>query len=163
MRVGIIVHSQSGHTLAVAQKLEEKLAEEGHDVSLNRVEAAEPTTSSACGVAPRTKPAAARYEKIVFGSPVRGGELPPPMARYLDQVSSLGGKPVAFLLTHFLRRAWGTEQTIAQMTELCESKGATVVGSADVRWPNLQRGRDIQKAVDKLGQLLASAPSDGRT
>lgn len=156
MTIGIIVYSQTGHTYAVARELRDKLADEGHDVTLERVEAAELTAGGGSDVTLKTKPTAARCEQIVFGSPVRGGELPPPMAGYFDQLPSLEGRQVALLLTHFLRRAWGTEQTIAQMTELCESKGATVIGSTDVRWPNLQRGRDIRQAVDKLSELLSS-------
>ena len=37
MKIGIIVYSQTGNTLKVAKRLEEKLSEEGHKVKLEEI------------------------------------------------------------------------------------------------------------------------------
>jgi flavodoxin len=37
MKIGIIVHSQTGHTYSVVQKLQEKLLAAGHSVNIERI------------------------------------------------------------------------------------------------------------------------------
>ncbi len=37
MKIGIIVHSQTEHTYSVAQKLQDKLLDNGHETNLERV------------------------------------------------------------------------------------------------------------------------------
>ncbi len=40
------------------------------------------------------------------------------------------------------------------MTEVCESKGANVIGSGDVRWFSLRRKQGIAETVEDLSGLL---------
>ena len=101
MNIGIIVYSQTGHTLSVAMKLEEKLSAAGHVVNLERVEIYGPDRPGATHVSLKTKPSIDAYDALVFGSPVRGGMMPPAMTSYLEQVTSLQGKRVVCLVTHF--------------------------------------------------------------
>jgi flavodoxin len=154
MNIGIIVYSQTGHTLAVAKALENKLTAAGHAVKLDRVEAAVPMSPAEAGVRLKTKPEIGTYDAVVFGSPVIGGALPPAMSGYMAQLPSLQGKKVACLVTHFFRAAWGADQTIAQMEVLCESKGATVCGVGDVKWFQLRRKRQIDEVVERMSRLF---------
>ena len=154
MNIGIIVYSHTGHTLSVAMKLKEKLSAAGHVVTLEQIETAGPVSLSATSAELKTKPAIDTYEALVFGSPVRGGVPAPPMMSYLEQVTSLEGKKVACLVTGFFPPGWGRNQTVAQMIEICESKGATVCGSGSVGWSSLQRKRQISKVVDSLSALF---------
>ena len=158
MKIGIVVHSNSGHTLTVAEQLRDRLAADGLDVTLHQVEAAKLARPGSTSVSLRRRLALDGYDKLAIGSPVNGGSVSGPMATFLDGVPSLEGQHVAFVVTHFFRLGWGAEQAIEQMTELYESKGGTVIGWADVRWPNLRRRRDIRRAVDKLSSLLLPAP-----
>jgi len=161
MKIGIVVHSKSGHTLAVAEELRDRLANDGLDVTLRQVKTAGTARPGSADVSLTSRPPLDGYGKLVLGSPVNGGSMSTAMATYLEGVSSLEGRHVAFLLTHLFPRAWGAEQTIEQMTKVCESKGARVIGWAYVRWLNLRRRRDIQRAVDKLTRFLSSAQSVG--
>jgi multimeric flavodoxin WrbA len=154
MRIGIIVYSRSGHTLSVARKLEERLAVDGHDVTLEQLETVEPLDLSATTAALKNHPPSDRHDALVLGSPVNGGRMSAPMRSFLDQVPSLDGKRVAMLLTHFFPRAWGANQTIEEMTEVCESKGANVVGSGGVRWTSLRRRRRVAETVEDLSDLV---------
>jgi flavodoxin len=154
MNVGIIVYSRTDHTLSVARKLEERLSADGHAVTLEQLEIAGPVNPSATRAALKTRHAIDPYDALVFGSPVNGGRMSAAMNSYLEQVPSLQGKKVFLLLTHFFFRGWGAEQTIAQMTEVCESKGAAVRGSGTVRWTSLRRRRQIARAVDSLSGLF---------
>jgi len=92
MHIGIIVYSQTGHTLSVAAKLKEKLAAAGHEVNLKRVETTGPVRPGTINVTLATKPEIATYDALVFGTPVQGGVPASPMASYLAQLASLQGK-----------------------------------------------------------------------
>jgi multimeric flavodoxin WrbA len=154
MNVGIIVYSQTGHTLAVSERLQKAMSAAGHSVGLERLEIVGPAGLHPVGVPLKTKPEIAPYEALVFCTPVQGGEPAPPMAAYLEQLSSLQGKQVACLVTGFFPAGWGRNQTIAQMRATCESKGATVLGSGSVGWLSFSRGRQIAKLVAELGGLF---------
>jgi flavodoxin len=154
MKIGIIVYSHTGHTLSVATKLKERLSANGCAVNLEQVETIGPARPGATYVQLKTKPKVETYDALVFGSPVQGGTMPPAMARYLEQVTSLQGKKVACLVTHFFPPEWGANQTISQMKAICESKGATVCGWGDVGWPRLGLKRRVAGVVDHLESVL---------
>jgi flavodoxin len=154
MNIGIIVYSHTGHTLSVAMKLEEKLSAAGHRVTLERIETVGPATLNAEDAELETASAVGSYDALIFGAPVRGGTPAPPMRNYLEQIPSLHDKKVVCFVTHFFRWEWGANQTITQMTEICESKGATVCGSGHVQWPSLRRKRQISQVVDDLSRLF---------
>ncbi|MBN2392025.1 MAG: NAD(P)H-dependent oxidoreductase [Anaerolineae bacterium] len=154
MNIGIIVYSLSGHTLTVATRLKEILSADGHEVTLERVETVGPAKPQFENAELKTKPVAAAYDALVFACPVRGGTIPSPMKRYLEQLPSLQGKQVACLVTHFFQREWGANQVLAAMQTLCESKGATVRGVGEVRWFSLHRKQQIAEVVEELGRLF---------
>jgi len=101
MNIGIIVYSLSDHTLTAATRLKEKLTAGGHEVTLERVETVGPAKPQFENAELKTKPPVDAYDAVVFACPVRGGTVPPPMKRYLEQIPSLQGKQVACLVTHF--------------------------------------------------------------
>jgi multimeric flavodoxin WrbA len=155
MKIGIVVYSLSGHTLAAAESLQERLAADGHRVTLERLEMVGPARSSAeKGAELKTRPAVEPYDALVFACPVRGGLPPPPMASYLQQIPSLQDKKVACLVTHFFPRAWGGNQTLAAMTEVCTAKGATLCGAGSVRWFGPGRTGRMAQAVDAVVRCL---------
>jgi flavodoxin len=153
MHIGMIAYSQTGHTLSVAVKLK-KLSAAGHAVSLERLETVEPVRMYAANARLKTKPEIDTYDALVFGCPVQGGAPALPMASYLEQIASLQGKKVTCLATGVFPAGWGRNQTIAQMVETCESKGAAVCGSGSVGWWSLCRKRRIVEVVDDLSGCL---------
>lgn len=154
MNIGIIIYSQTGHTLAAATALKDKLSAAGHTVTLEQLKPVGQVDPSATHVELVAKPAVDAYDALVFGSPVVGGRISAPMASYLEQIASLQGKKVACLVTHFFVRNWGGNQTLKLMQEACEAKGATVCGSGDVQWFSLGRKRQIAKMVDELANCF---------
>lgn len=154
MKIGIIVYSQTGHTLSVAVKLKEALSAAGHTVSLEQVETVEPVRMYAANAQLKTKPQIDTYDALVFCAHVQGGALAPPMESYLEQITSLQGKTVACLVTGIFPAGWGRNQTVAQMIETCQSKGATVCGSGSVGWWSLRRRQQIAAVVEDLRGCL---------
>ena len=154
MNIGIIVYSRTKHTLSVAMQLKKALSAAGHAVNLEQVEIFEPDKPGVAVVQLKTRPETAPYDGLVFASPVRGGAMPPAMSSYLEQITSLQGKKVVCLVTHFFPPEWGANQTLNQMKEICESKGATIYGSGEVGWPRMGLKRRIADVVDSLSRMI---------
>ena len=154
LNIGIIVYSKTGHTLSVANRLKEKLSAAGHAVTLERLETVGEASPNDASVELKTMPAIDGYDALVFGSPVWGGAPAAPTVSYLEQIPSLQDKRVAVLVTGAFPAGWGRNQTVAKMTELCESKGATIIGSGSVGWLSFRRKRQITEIVDTLTRLF---------
>jgi menaquinone-dependent protoporphyrinogen IX oxidase len=155
MHIGIVVYSQTGHTLAVAEKLKETLAASGHRVTLEQVETVGAVSPAATQVTLKTSPEIEPYDALVLGTCVRGGEPALPMASYLALLPSLQSRKVACLATGFFPVAsWGRDQTLARMKEVLEAKGATVCGSGSVGWFSLSRRRQIVELVEAFSKLF---------
>jgi menaquinone-dependent protoporphyrinogen IX oxidase len=154
MNIGIVVYSRTGHTLSVAKELKEKLSAAGHVVNLDRVQTARPVNQGATRVQLETVPEIGKYDAVVFGCPVIEGAMPTAMSGCISQIGSLRGERVACLVTHFLQPAQGADQTISQMKEMCEFKGATVCGVGNVKWLQPRREQQIADVVEDLGRLF---------
>ena len=154
MNIGIILYSQTGNTLSVAQKLQEKLAAAGHTVTLEQIEV---VGEAAPGQAVqfKTAPDAAPYEALVLGGPVQAFSLNPVTQEYLKQCAPLQGKSVVCLVTQAFPFPWlGGNRAVHQIRRLCEAKGATVRGSGIVNWMKKSRDEQIVEVTDKLSRLF---------
>ena len=156
MSIGIIVYSHTGHTLAVARKLEERLSDDRHAVTLEELAIVGPGNPSAKTARLKSNPPIDRYDALVFASPVNGGRMCGAMNSYLDQIPDLQGKRVVCLVTHFLFESWGANQTLDQMKDICESRGATICGTGSVRWSSFCRGSRISRTVEHVANCLAN-------
>ncbi len=99
MNIGIIVYSQTGNTLHVAEKLKDRLIREGHSVNLEQITVVGGRTPKTKQFELATKPDAESYDAIVFGSAVEAFSLSEVLSRYLNTLGSLQGKRVACLVS----------------------------------------------------------------
>lgn len=154
MKIGIIVHSHTGNTFSVAQKLREKLAKAGHSVSLERVSCTNEDQIEAGKVHLTSKPPVSEYDMLIFGAPVRGFSLSPAMTAYLAQLDSFSDKEAACFLTEFFPfPSMGGNQAMKQMRALCSSKGIRIRETGIVNWSNLNRRKKIDELVERLGSM----------
>jgi multimeric flavodoxin WrbA len=155
MNIGIMVHSQTGHTLSVAQKIHETLNAQGHTVHLEKVEAAKDSVMDASSVVLTQTPKIDGFDWLIFAAPVRGGKLSPAMQAYLLQLPSLEGHRVSGFVTQFFPSpSLGGHQAIAQMHELCKAKSGDLVQTGIVNWlfPS-KRKKLTQETVERLTRL----------
>ena len=123
MKTGIIVYSQTGNTLSVAEKLKEKLAAAGHSAEIEQVTVAGGRKSGDRAFQLETRPDVAQYDALIFGSAVEAFSLSPVLKSYLAGVDSLQGKQVACLVTQSFPYPWmGGNRAIRQMRRLCKPK-----------------------------------------
>jgi NAD(P)H dehydrogenase (quinone) len=132
MNIGIIVYSQTGNTLKAAENVKDALAAKGHKVSIEQV-TTEGKVSPNTPVSLKSKPDAAKYDALVFASPVMAFSLNPVMKAYLPQIKELKGKKAAcFVVQGLPFNGMGGKQALKQMCGLLTSKGAQVVGTGVV-------------------------------
>ena len=155
MNIGIIVYSQTGNTLSVAKKLEEKLSSAGHSATLEQVKVVGERNQGDRNFQLETLPDTGPYDALVFGSAVEAFSVSLVLTTYLKQIESLQGKKVACLVTQFFPYPWmGGNRAIRQMRKLCEAKGATVCGLGIVSWMRSRREKTTTKTVDQLSKLF---------
>ena len=80
-----MVHSKTGNTLSVAEKLKTKLAAKGHSVTIERVSPTDEEEIMLNDVRLKNSPNIDAYDGIVFAGSVRAFSLSPAMAVYLKQ------------------------------------------------------------------------------
>ena len=154
MKFKMILYSRTGHTRRVGEEVAWHLFDSGHKVDVVNLESTVPLIMGAEHMAESEIAAIAGYDGLIIASPVHGGKMSEPIRKYIGSVKSFDGKPIVLLATHFLRNAWGAHQALLEMQNQCVSQEGTVLGSIEVRWFNLHRRRDIQKAVEKSTHWL---------
>jgi len=154
MNIGIILYSQTGNTLSVAQKLQEKLTVAGHSATIEQIEVVGEIAPGQA-VQFETAPDPTPYEALVLGGPVQAFSLNQATKEYLKQCASLEGKPVAYLVTQAFPYAWmGGNRAVRQMSALSEGKGGTTIGNGIVNWMRKTREAQIEEVTDKLSRLF---------
>ncbi len=153
MNIGLIVYSETGNTLSVAQKLEQALKTAGHTVTLEKIEAdKDPKTGMVSRL--RSAPAVDVYDAVVFASPVQAFSLAKGMSAYLAQISSLSGKKAACFITKQLKANWmGGTKAIRQITAACKEKGADVTLNGIICWSSENREAQIDEVVRRLSAI----------
>ncbi len=154
MKIGIIVHSQTGHTYSVAQKLQEKLSAAEHEVKVERVTPIGEVNPSSKNIKFETLPDLDAYDALIFGAPVQAFSLSAVMKTYMNQIKSLNDKKVACFVTKGVPFNWtGGNKAISQMKKIIESQGGTVIGTGIVIWRD-KREEQIVELVEKFSKLF---------
>ena len=154
MNIGIILYSQTGHTLSVAEKLQKQLEEKGKKVTIQQVtingEAAPDKFEFT------TIPTVDPYDAVIFGAPVHGFRLSTVMEAYLQQLPSMEGKEAAVLVTKQLPFTWtGGTKAASTMKKICQEKGAHVKGAEIAFWAKSKQEESVRHCVDNLSRLFS--------
>ncbi len=154
MNIGILVHSHTGNTLSVAEKLEQALLNAGHTARIERITAVNEDPSAANDITLKDIPDIAGYDALLLGAPVRGFSLSPVMGKYLAQIGPLNGRKIGCFVTQKFPKPWmGGNRSVRQMAELCRAKGAAVTKTGVVNWDNKAREAQISSVVEQLSKL----------
>jgi flavodoxin len=155
MKIGIIVHSQTGNTYSVAEKLKEKLQAAGHTANIERIVPVGGEPVKARPVQIEKLPDLGAYDALVFGAPVQAFSLSAVMAAYMEKIPSLGGKKVALFVTKGLPFHWtGGNRAVSTMRKAVESRGGKVADAGIVVWGSKDRENQISDVVDRLSKVF---------
>lgn len=148
MKIGIIVHSHTGNTLSVAERLKDTLQESGHTVSLERVEAVNEDPNSREKLQLKTIPEISKYDAVILGAPVRAFNLSPVMKAYLAQIPEIRGMKICCFVTQHLKMKWmGGNSSIKQMKTALKQRGAEVICTGIVNWSGDKREDQINYII----------------
>ena len=151
MKIGIIIHSHTGNTLQVGERIKEKLIKDGHDVTLEQVVAVNEDPNSTLKVELKNSPDISEYEYVILGAPVRAFSLSPVMKQYLLQLSNIKDKKVSCFVTEQLPKAWmGGNRTVKQMKKIILLKEALVINTGVVNWSNKNKEEQIMDMINRF-------------
>ena len=155
MNVGIIIYSQTGNTLSVAEKVLDALADAGHTVTIDPVVLVEPRSREHPEFALAKAPDPSPYDAVVLASYVEAFSLNPVMTRAMQEIGSLESKRVLGLITQAFPYRWmGGSRALKQMAKAAQAKGGEIQASAVVNWMNKKREQQIVEAVESLSGAL---------
>lgn len=155
MKIGIIVYSQTGNTLKVAKRLEEKLAGEGHKVKLEEIKIVGEAGPGSRNIEFRNKPSVEPYDGIVFAAQVHAFSLSSPMRAYLGDVGSLSGKKLGCFVTKALGGKWsGGTGAVKKMTKLCQARGGMMSADGIIVWKDNVREQMIGEVLGDMSRAF---------
>ena len=152
MKIAIIVHSNSGNTFSVAEEVQVKLRNIGHEVVIEKVVASNNQEVEVAKVELISKPPLEGYDAYVFAAPVHAFSLSGVMRAYLAQIIDLESKPVYYFLTmHFPFRWMGGNHASKQFSKALEKKKASIKGYSVINWGlEKKRTRQIIETVNLI-------------
>jgi Flavodoxins len=152
MKIGIIVHSHTGNTLKVCEKVRSNLSERGLEAEILKVSPVDENEKK--NFVLKEKPDTDPFDYIIFGAPVWAFSLSPIMKMYLEQIKSLKGKKVSCLVTQSGKPWMGGSRSVNKIAKLCESKGAKVEAKEIVCFKSEDLEKKIADAALKLSQTV---------
>lgn len=158
MKIGIIVHSQTGNTHQIGEKLLEKLQNYGHETTLLRIQnlKSEDTSKKTNDLVLDSVPEAKGYDALIFGAWVEAFNLCPGFTLYLKQLSSIDTKNVSCFVTHHFPFKWmGGSNGLNKMKKLLADKGIKTHTSGVVDWSNKKREQQIEDLVTRITEQFA--------
>lgn len=154
MNIGVIIHSLTGNTLQVAQRLVDELISRGHSAVLDRVTAVNEEPTATSGIVLESKPELDKFDLVIFGAPVRAFALSPVMKLYISELSTLSDKKVScFVTEHFPKKWMGGTRAIKIMKNLCLEKGAHLLKTGIINWTSKAREAQIEALVKDLSVI----------
>jgi len=151
LKIAIIIHSKTGNTKSVAERIQEKLVAQGHQVMLEEIAGSDDEEMKLAKIILTKSPESEEYDGYVFGAPVRAFCLSPIMKAYLSKIQDLQGKPVyCFLTQHFRFRFLGGNNALKQFKQALNQKSALILGTNIVNWKNKKRSQLIEETVDLI-------------
>jgi NAD(P)H dehydrogenase (quinone) len=157
MNIGIIIYSETGNTLSVAEKMKTTLDAAGHTAEIRRI-TIEKTGDSGTPVKLIDIPAIDGFDALIFGAPVQAFSLCRAMTLYLKQIPDIQGRPVACYITQGLPKKWmGGNRAYKTIRRLCMQRGAEPVQIGHIHWRSKERGEQIAGAVSGAVKFIATA------
>ena len=164
MKIGIVVHSMTGNTSLVAERIKNRLDQEGHELSLERLAiiGGEDQTQSdpdKISIEP-LKTNMEELDLLILGGPVRGFQASPAMKALLGRLEGLEGKDTMIFVTHVFPFNWmGGNSAIKQLRNMCTEKGANILFTGIIDWKNSKREVQIDSLAAGVARKASKAAS----
>jgi flavodoxin len=166
MKIGIIVHSQSGHTAAFAKAIAAKLSERGHEVDTVLLMTSGLSRPGSRRFKISNAPddgELAQFDAVLVGGPVWAFKASPVVMRYL---SSIGPgilkhkKTLGFVTMGLPWKALGATRALYAITRKLEACDAEVLRGEMVRYLFGFNRKRLDAAVERIAARLSDIVRD---
>jgi len=145
MKTAIVVYSETGHTLSVAERLMQAYKAKQEDATLFRIE------SNIHRTMVFHSPTLEGFDHVVIATPVQGFMPAAPMGLFLEQIGTLKGKTVDILLTQAAPWAFfGGTNSLKKIALLIVAKAGLPSKTAIVHWMSKKREQQTNQAIVDL-------------
>jgi multimeric flavodoxin WrbA len=134
VNIGIIIHSQSGHTAKMATAIAERFRKAGHETSvicLMTTGLIKPNSRrfTICNIPEQEE--IDSFDAILFGGPVWSFSLSPVIRKCLGSLIGMEQKKTLGFVTHSLPKFFGANNAVRAMSRILAAAGAeTLPGEA---------------------------------
>ncbi|MBN2879954.1 MAG: flavodoxin [Clostridia bacterium] len=154
MKIGILVYSDTGNTLSVAEKIKKQIEKNGDSAAIERLTATKTGSGSDRDVQLLNIPDVSGYDKLVIGAPINGLMLCRPMQEYLAKHADLKGKDINCYVTQYFKRSiFGGTNGINHIKNQCAKKGGNMINTADIHWSSKAREEEIASAAELMAKF----------
>lgn len=155
MNIELIVHSQTGNTLFVANALKTAVESINPDINLTHVKANNEREMDVNKIAISNLPDCSGADLIVIGAPVRGANASPAILKTIDTLGSIEGKKCVVFTTEFFPFDWmGGQRAVAKMEQELTARGAQVASHAIIHWKRKDLTQQIDHFITDFKALL---------
>lgn len=158
MKICIVVHSFSGNTLSVAEKLSRSLSEKGHEANIFRLQVVggeDRNQQDVNKINLQSIPDFKGFDSLIVAGPVRGFQASPVIKKFFEEAEGIEGKNVAMFVTHAFPYSFlGGKSAIGQMDKMCSEKGAKVGFTGIIDWGSGKREKQIEALVKNITNMM---------
>ena len=151
MKVGIIIHSQSGNTASLASAIGAALREKGAETDIHLLRTDKPVKPNTKNIGFRKMPDLSEYDTVLFGAPVWAFNASPVIVSYLKELDNLKGKRALPFVTH--ASPWkflGTTKALSRMSDLLDMLAAEVLEGEDMQRLFKENSKKKDSAVSSI-------------
>lgn len=154
MKIALVIHSKTGNTLSVADKLKETLTKLNHEVTILPLSPLNPDVSKVSEVKLASMPEVKGFDVLILGAPVWGFKLSPVMQYYIANTVFPPSMAVYVFVTQYFPFAFlGGNSAIRGYEKLLSVKKQKVKKAYVIGWSN-QRKRE-----QSIGFFLKDLPA----
>ncbi|MDR0330647.1 MAG: hypothetical protein LBH93_02935 [Chitinispirillales bacterium] len=159
MKIGIVIHTNTGHTLKFAQAIRDKLTAKGHEVDITGLRTQGVISS---GIIPivrtnfsiKNPPDLGEFDAVLIGGPVWAFKASPVIMRYLvEDVRTLKGKKALAFVT---MGGGGGDRALRMINEELEASAADVVEGEKLKYFFKFKAGALEAAVERVCEKLGA-------
>ena len=151
MKIGIVIHSQSGHTAQVAKFIGSAFTGKGHEVDISLLRTIGKVTPRSSKFELKSVPDISDCGIILPGGPVWGFGASPVILRYINSLGRLSGKKVLCFVTKGLPFPWtGGTQALNKMNEELSLSDATVLEGEIMHTFGMPNEEKVKPVIERI-------------
>jgi multimeric flavodoxin WrbA len=157
MKIGIFIHSQSGHTSAMGMAIVNKLRKKGLDVDIDLLRATKRARPFMKHVELKKTPEIADYDVVVLGGPVWFMQPSPLLLSFIDEITHLKNKKALCFVTTALPVRFSNGKTVLnKLNAKLDALGAMVLRSESFCWGLWLDKKRLDRVAQKIADTILS-------